>query len=164
MTVFLYCGATISRLKRLKILSGQVALKIILAKTVIFKISMQLSLFLQCHWHLVIQFNDYLDIEEPIVAGILDGVCSWSSLRNLWKNPESLPEEASQSQKKCSRQSWLPDFRFLLNRRRTMRLWSNDAIWLARRTEKHSPDATHATCLFYWSSAAQYTCDWWTQE
>jgi len=37
MTLFLYCGATTSSLKRPKRLSGQVALKIILDKTVIFK-------------------------------------------------------------------------------------------------------------------------------
>jgi len=66
--------------------------------------------------------------------------------------------------RRCGRQSWLPLFRFLLKRRRNMRLWSNDAIWLARRTEKHLTDAAHATCLFHCSSAAQYTCDWWTQE
>src|SRR6218665_3567004 len=54
MTLFLYCGATISRLKRPKILSGQVALKIILAKTVIFKTI--------ADFHAVICFLSVVDI------------------------------------------------------------------------------------------------------
>jgi len=122
MTLFLYCGATISRLKRPERLSGQVALKIILAKTVKFKtiadfqkdISALNSVKIFRHWR--------------TQSGRPFRYCLFMKQLAKWQNRGSLPEEASHSRKNCDSQSCLLDFRLLLNRRRKRRLWNNDTI------------------------------------